>query len=103
MALLQVITGTACNNKTGWIGQPTYAENVIHETSAKRKKAGINNEVNKSQVYANPLRQCPNLFQNSACNGRRLCVLSESCILSHIFLSTLAPHTVNVKYFYLGA
>lgn len=38
MALLQVITGTACNNKTGWIGQPTYAENVIHETSAKRKK-----------------------------------------------------------------
>lgn len=38
MALLQVFTGTACNNKTGCIGQPTYAENVIHETSGKRKK-----------------------------------------------------------------
>lgn len=103
MALLQVITGTACNNKTGWIGQPTYAENVIHETSAKRKKTRINNAVNKSRVCANLLWQHPKLFRKSARNGRRLRVLSESRILSHVFLSTLTLHTDNVKHLYRGA
>lgn len=56
MALLQVFTGTACNNKTGCIGQPTYAESVIHETSGKRKgKKRVNDGVNKCQLYHKPV------------------------------------------------
>lgn len=57
MALLQVFIGIACNNKTGCIGQPTYAESVIHETSGKRikKKKGVNDSSNKYQLCANLL------------------------------------------------
>jgi len=52
MALLQVFTGTACNNKTGCIGQPTYADSVIHETSGKRKNPRVNDGVNKCQLLS---------------------------------------------------
>lgn len=55
MALLQVFTGIACNNKTGCIGQPTYAESVIHETSGKRKKKRVNDSSNKYQLCADLL------------------------------------------------
>lgn len=64
MALLQVITGTACNNKTGCIGQPTYAESMIHETSEKRKKQELMVKVTKGRAITNLVQQYQNLPQN---------------------------------------
>lgn len=65
MALLQVITGTACNNKTGCIGQPTYAESMIHETSEKKKKQReLMVKVTKGRAITNLVQQHQNLPQN---------------------------------------
>lgn len=104
MALLQVFTGTACNNKTGCIGQPTYAESVIHETSGKRQKTTVNDGVNKCQLYHKPAMAISKPFKNktSMLWETVLDVLHKSCILSHVFLSTLVFHITNLKYSNLG-
>lgn len=106
MALLQVFTGIACNNKTGCIGQPTYAESVIHETSGKRKKKELMTEVTSTSSVQTCYGSIKTGFKTKspACYRKPvLDVLNTSCIFSHPSLSSSIFLIINFEYLTLGS